>query len=221
MYGCVSYLDIIAPKFTDELIKQLLDIDANLTISMHMQTEDPVKAIKKLKAVISNIQKMKIEERKKAVRSGYDMDILPTDIVTYEKDTLEFLDDLNTSNQKMINMTFLITCYGRTKRELESLMQRVSGIIQQANCDLRCLQYLHRNRDLWHPHRLDAMRPGIERTLSTKSTAILVPFCTQELFMPAPAIYYGLNALSKQHDHGRPQKAPYTKRSYLRNTRKW
>ena len=110
MYGCVSYLDIIAPKFTDELIKQLLDIDANLTISMHMQTEDPVKAIKKLKAVISNIQKMKIEEQKKAVRSGYDMDILPTDIVTYEKDTLEFLDDLNTSNQKMINMTFLITC---------------------------------------------------------------------------------------------------------------
>lgn len=37
---------------------------------------------------------------------------------------------------------------------------------------------------------------GIERDLTTKSTAILVPFCTQELFMPAPAIYYGLNALS-------------------------
>ena len=195
MYGCVSYLDILAPKFTDELIKQLLDIDANLTISMHMQTEDPVKAIKKLKAVISNIQKMKIEEQKKAVRSGYDMDILPTDIVTYEKDTLEFLDDLNTSNQKMINMTFLITCYGRTKRELESLMQRVSGIIQQANCDLRCLQYLQ-EQGLMASAPIGCNETGIERTLSTKSTAILVPFCTQELFMPAPAIYYGLNALS-------------------------
>ena len=195
MYGCVSYLDIIAPKFTDELIKHLLDIDANLTISMHMQTEDPVKAIKKLKAVISNIQKMKIEEQKKAVRSGYDMDILPTDIVTYEKDTLEFLDDLNTSNQKMINMTFLITCYGRTKRELESLMQRVSGIIQQANCDLRCLQYLQ-EQGLMASAPIGCNETGIERTLSTKSTAILVPFCTQELFMPAPAIYYGLNALS-------------------------
>ena len=195
MYGCVSYLDIIAPKFTDELIKHLLDIDANLTISMHMQTEDPVKAIKKLKAVISNIQKMKIEEQKKAVRSGYDMDILPTDIVTYEKDTLEFLDDLNTSNQKMINMTFLITCYGRTKRELESLMQRVSGIIQQANCDLRCLQYLQ-EQGLVASAPIGCNETGIERTLATKSTAILVPFCTQELFMPAPAIYYGLNALS-------------------------
>ena len=195
MYGCVSYLDIIAPKFTDELIKQLLDIDANLTISMHMQTEDPVKAIKKLKAVISNIQKMTIEEQKKAGRSGYDMDILPTDIVTYEKDTLEFLDDLNTSNQKMINMTFLITCYGRTKRELESLMQRVSGIIQQANCDLRCLQYLQ-EQGLMASAPIGCNETGIERTLATKSTAILVPFCTQELFMPAPAIYYGLNALS-------------------------
>ena len=54
---------------------------------------------------------MKTEEQKKAVRSGYDMDILPTDIITYEKDTLELLDDLNTSNQKIIKMTFLITCF--------------------------------------------------------------------------------------------------------------
>lgn len=81
MYGCVSYLDMIAPRFSDELIKKLLDIDDNLTITMHMQTMDPVKAIKMLKAALTNIQKMKIEEQKKAVRSGYDMDILPTDIV--------------------------------------------------------------------------------------------------------------------------------------------
>ena len=106
----------------------------------------------------------KIEEQKKAVRSGYDMDILPTDIVTYEKDTLEFLDDLNTSNQKMINMTFLITCYGRTKRELESLMQRVSGIIQQANCDLRCLQYLQ-EQGLMASAPIGCNETGIERTL--------------------------------------------------------
>ena len=140
MYGSTNYLDIIAPRFNDELLKKLLDIDDNLSITMHMQTIDPVRAIKMLKGALTNIQKMKIEEQKKAVRSGYDMDILPTDIVTYEKDTLELLDDLNTSNQKLIKMTFLITCYGRTKRELENLTQRVSGIIQQANCNLRCLQ---------------------------------------------------------------------------------
>ena len=81
MYGSVHYLDIIAPRFNDELLKKLLDIDDNLTITMHMQTMDPVKAIKMLKGALTNIQKMKIEEQKKAVRSGYDMDILPTDII--------------------------------------------------------------------------------------------------------------------------------------------
>ena len=195
MYGCVHYLDIIAPRFNDELLKKLLDIDDNLTVTMHMQTMDPVKAIKMLKAALTNIQKMKIEEQKKAVRSGYDMDILPTDIITYEKDTLELLDDLNTSNQKIIKMTFLITCYGRNKRELENLIQRVSGIIQQANCNLRCMQYLQ-EQGLMASAPIGCNDTGIERVLTTKSTAILVPFCTQELFMPAPAIYYGLNALS-------------------------
>jgi type IV secretory pathway VirB4 component len=195
MHGCVSYLDIIAPKFNDELIKRLLEIDDNITISMHMQTEDPVRAIKRLKGALSNIQKMKIEEQKKAVRSGYDMDILPTDIVTYEKDTLELLDDLNSSNQKMIKMTFLITCFGKTKREMESLMQRVSGIIQQNNCNLRVLQYIQ-EQGLMASAPIGCNETGIERNLTTKSTAILEPFSTQELFMPAPAIYYGLNALS-------------------------
>lgn len=195
MYGCVHYLDIIAPRFNDELLKKLLDIDDNITITMHMQTMDPVKAIKMLKGALTNIQKMKIEEQKKAVRSGYDMDILPTDIITYEKDTMELLDDLNTSNQKIIKMTFLITTYGKTKRELENLKQRVSGIIQQANCNLRPLQYLQ-EQGLMASAPIGCNETGIERVLTTKSTAILVPFCTQELFMPAPSIYYGLNALS-------------------------
>ncbi len=195
MYGKVFYLNMIAPRFHDELVKKLLDIDDNLTLTMHMQTLDPIKAIKMLKVALSDIQKMKIEEQKKAVRSGYDMDILPTDIVTYEKDTLELLDDLNTSNQKLIKMTFLITCYGKTKRELENLIQRVSGIIQQANCNLRCLQYLQ-EQGLMASAPIGCNRTGISRGLTTKSCAILIPFCTQELFMPAPAIYYGLNALS-------------------------
>ena len=195
MYGSVHYLDIIAPKFDDELLKKLLDLDANLTITMHMQTMDPIKAIKMLKGALTNIQKMKIEEQKKAVRSGYDMDILPTDIITYEKDTLDLLDDLNSSNQKIIKMTFLITCYGRNKRELENITQRVSGIIQQANCNLRCMQYLQ-EQGLMASAPIGCNDTGIERDLTTKSTAILVPFCTQELFMPSPAIYYGLNALS-------------------------
>ena len=195
MFGSIHYLDILAPSLTDELLKRILDIDANVTVSMHMQTMDPVKAAKMLKSTLSNIQKMKIEEQKKAVRSGYDMDLIPTDIVTYEKDTLELLNDLNSSNQKLVRVTFVIGCFGRSKKEMEALTQRVSGIIQQANCNLRCLQYQQEQG-------INALSPigvndlGIERVLTTNSSAILIPFNTQELFMDGQALYYGQNSIS-------------------------
>ena len=195
MYGSVAYLNMIAPRFTDELMKKLLAVDENISITMHLQTVDPVKAMKNLKGSLSNIQKMKIDEQKKAVRNGYDMDIMPPDISAYERDTLALLEDLNNSNQKMINATFLITCFGKTKRELESVIQRVSGIIQQGNCNLRCMQYLQ-EKGLMASAPIGINETGIERDLTTKSTAILIPFSTQELFMPTPALYYGLNALS-------------------------
>lgn len=195
MYGSVFYLDMSAPRFTDGLVKKLLDIDSNITVTIHMNTADPVKALKMVKKALTNIQKTKIDEQKKAVRSGYDMDILPADITTYEKDTLELLEDLNTSNQKIINATFLITCYGRTKSSMEKLVQRVSGIIQQANCNLRNLQYLQ-EQGLMASAPVGCNGTGVSRGITTKSAAVLVPFSTQEIFMPAPALYYGLNTLS-------------------------
>jgi len=195
MFGTVQYLDITASQVNDELLQRFLDIDENLTISIHMQTMDTLKASKMLKNKLSNIQKMKIDEQKKAVRSGYDMDIMPADIVTFENDALELINDLNSSNQKIIRMTFLIACFGRTKKEMENLLQRVSGIVQQANCNLRCLQYQQEQG-------MNAVSPvgvnGINmvRILTTKSTAIFIPFNTQELFMDGQALYYGLNSLS-------------------------
>lgn len=195
MYGCVHYVDLIAPKGKDGLLKRILDIDSNITVTMHMNNMDPVKAIKLLKSKLTNIQGNKINEQKKAVRSGYDMDILPADIITYEKNVLKSLDDLNTSNQMLIQMTFLITTFGKTKSELENLTQRVSGIIQQAQCNLNPLQYLQET-GLMASAPIGCNETGIVRTITTSVATIFAPFCTRELFMPFPAFYYGLNALS-------------------------
>ena len=195
MFGSTKYLDIISPKLNDELLKKLLDIDSNISISIHMQTVEPVEAIKLLKRALSDVQKNKIDEQKKAVRAGYDMDILPTDIVLYEKNTMELLDDLNSSNQKLIWTTILISSFGKNKKELESVSQRVSGIIQQANCRFIDLQY---KQEL----AMNAAAPiGVNNTeegrhFITKNLAVLVPFNTQELFQQGQSLYYGLNALS-------------------------
>ncbi|MCR4745739.1 MAG: conjugal transfer protein TraE [Lachnospiraceae bacterium] len=195
MFGNTKYLDIISPKINDELLKKLLDIDSNMSISIHMRTVEPVEAIKLLKRALSDVQKNKIDEQKKAVRSGYDMDILPTDIVLYEKNTMELLDDLNSSNQKLIWTTILISGFGRNKKELENVSQRISGIIQQANCRFNDLQYKQEvAMNAASPIGVNDTEEG--RHFITKNLAVLVPFNTQELFQQGQSLYYGLNALS-------------------------
>ncbi len=195
MHGSVKYLDIIAPKINDELLMKILDIDSNLAVSMHMQTIEPLKAIKMLKEALSNVQKNKIDEQKKAVRGGWDMDIMPPDMLLYEKAALELLDDLNTSNQKLIQTTILIAGFGSSAKELEAVEQRILGIIQQANCRFLDLAY-EQEAAMIAASPIGYCNLFNKRNLVTKNLAILVPFNTRELFQMGQSLYYGRNALS-------------------------
>ena len=71
--GAVSYLQILAPELTDKMLAEFLDIDKDLIVNLHIQSVDQMKAIKLVKSKVTDINRMKIEEQKKAVRAGYDM----------------------------------------------------------------------------------------------------------------------------------------------------
>ena len=71
--GAASYLQILAPELTDKMLAEFLDMDSNLIVNLHIQSIDQMKAIKLVKSKVTDINRMKIEEQKKAVRAGYDM----------------------------------------------------------------------------------------------------------------------------------------------------
>ncbi len=50
---------------------------------MHIQSFDQNRAIKTVKRTITELDRSKIEEQKKAIRAGYDIDIIPSDLATY------------------------------------------------------------------------------------------------------------------------------------------
>ena len=106
MWGAASYLQIMASELSDKLLAEILELDAELTVTMHIQTVDQLKAIKTIKGKISDIGRMKAEEQKKAVRAGYDMEILPPDLITFSKDAAELLSDLQSRNERMFLLTF-------------------------------------------------------------------------------------------------------------------
>ena len=194
--GAVSFLHILAPELTDELLKNFLDIQASLAVNIHIKSIDQTEAIKMIKRKITDIDKMRIEEQKKAVRSGYDMDILPPDILTFGVDAKKLLEDLQSRNERLFLVTVLVMNTGRTRKELENRIFEASAIAQQKNCPLRRLDYQQED-GLMASVPIGINNIEIQRSLTTSSTAIFVPFTTQELFSDSPeALYCGLNALS-------------------------
>lgn len=195
-YGAMSFLQILAPELNDRVLSDFLEMESNLIITMHIQSVDQMKAIKTIKRKITDLDKMKIEEQKKAVRSGYDMDIIPSDLATYGGEAKKLLADLQSRNERMFLMTFLVLNTANSKKELDNILLQASGIANKHNCTLIRLDYQH-EQGFMSSLPLGKNLVPIQRSLTTSSTAIFVPFTTQELFQSGgEALYYGLNALS-------------------------
>ena len=196
LYGAMSYLQITASDLSDQLLKDFLDMESSEVVTMHIQSVDQTAAIKQIKHTITELDRSKIEEQKKAVRSGYDMDIIPSDLATYGKDAKALLKELQSQNERMFLVTFLIMNTGNTEQELENNVFQASSIAQKHNCNLRRLDF-QQEQGLMSSLPLANNLIEIQRVLTTSSTAIFVPFTTQELFQTGnEALYYGLNALS-------------------------
>ena len=197
LFGAMSFLSITASDLSDQLLKDFLEMDSSQIVTMHIQSVDQNKAIKTVKRTITELDRSKIEEQKKAVRAGYDMDIIPSDLATYGRDAKALLKELQSQNERMFLVTFLILNTGRTEQELETNIFQASSIAQKHNCNLCRLDY-QQEQGLMSSLPLAENQIEIQRGLTTSSTAIFIPFTTQELFQSGKeSLYYGLNALSQ------------------------
>ena len=195
-YGCMSFLSIDASDISDRLLADFLSMDSSQILTMHIKSVDQNEAIKTIKHTITELDRSKIEEQKKAVRAGYDMDIIPSDLATYGKDAKALLKELQSQNERMFLLTFIIMNTGKSKQELENNVFQAVSIAQKHNCNLIRLDY-QQEQGLMSTLPLANNMIEIQRGMTTSSTAIFVPFTTQELFQNGKeALYYGLNALS-------------------------
>ena len=193
--GAVSFLEILAPELNDRMLADILDLETGIVVNLHIKSIDQTEAIKTIKRKITDLDKMKIEEQKKAVRSGYDMDIIPSDLAMFGGEAKNLLQDLQSRNERMFLLTFLVVNMADTKRKLENDIFAAAGIAQKYNCALTRLDY-QQEAGLMSSVPLGENLIPIQRGLTTSSTAIFIPFITQELFQTGAALYYGLNALS-------------------------
>jgi type IV secretory pathway VirB4 component len=193
--GAASYLQIMASELSDRLLSEILEIDTEMTVTMHVNTVDQMKAIKAIKSKLTDIDKMKMDEQKKAARSGYDIDILPPDLVTFSRDAAALLAELQSRNERMFLLTFTIINTAPMRQRLENDIFTIAGICQKYNCALKRLDF-QQEQAFTSSLVLGQNSIEIQRGMTTSSTAIFVPFMTQELRMGGASLYYGMNALS-------------------------
>ena len=189
----IEFINAMEVREDDE---EFLDMESSLIVSMHIQSVDQVKAIKTVKRKITDLDRSKIEEQKKAVRAGYDMDIIPSDLATYGSEAKKLLQDLQSRNERMFLLTFLVLNTADNPRRLGNNIFQAGSIAQKYNCQLTRLDF-QQEEGLMSCLPLGLNQIEIQRGLTTSSTAIFVPFTTQELFQNGKeALYYGINALS-------------------------
>lgn len=195
-WAAASFLNITAADIFDEFLMKLLDLDDSLIINFHIQTLDQIQAIKQIKRIITDIEAMIIDEQKKAVRSGYDYDHIPNNLVLYSEEAKKLLEKLQNHDERLFLVTVLLTHTAKTREQLENNIFQTASVIQQKNCILRRLDY-QQEQGFQSSLPLGMNQIPIQRALTSSATAIFVPFTTSELFQSTgEALYYGTNAIS-------------------------
>ena len=190
--GAVSFLQILAPELNDRMLADFLDMESSLIVTMHVQSVDQVSAIKTIKRKITDLDRMKIEEQKKAVRSGYDMDIIPSDLATYGAEAKKLLQELQSRNERMFLLTFLVLNIADSVPKLRNNVFQASSIAQKYNCQLVRLDF-RQEAGLMSSLPLGLNQVEIQRSLTTSAVAKLKQVERGEL--DADAFLGGITAM--------------------------
>ena len=196
VFAEVNFLQLLASDIKDEMLSEFLEMEENMIVTFHIKAIDQMEAIKNVKRKITDLDKMKLEENKKAIRSGYDIDILPSDLVTYGAEAKNLLSELQNHDEKMFLVTILFMNTNKSKGKLDNTVFALKSIANRHNCSLKNLNY-RQEQGLVASLPLGINEVEIERGLTTSAAAIFIPFTTEELFIKGESLYYGLNALSR------------------------
>ena len=194
-FSAVYSINLLASELSDEILNDYLSQDDLYAINLHVTPFDQVEALKFIRLKLTDVEQMKIDEQKKAIKAGYDPDILPPSIKMYVQEFENVLEELSNKNERLFFVTLTIRSFAKNKAELKRQQEFLKRITQKSGCKLVNLDY-QQEQAFNSSLPLGYNTLNIKRILTTSAVAVFVPFTTEELFQGNDATYYGLNAIS-------------------------
>ena len=194
-YGRVLYMQDYASYVKDDMVSELCDLSRDLMLSIDIlpvPTDEAVREIQnKLLGVETNVTNW---QRRQNANNNFSA-VVPYDMELQRKETKEMLEDLTTRDQRMMFGLLTMVHMAETKEQLDSDTETLFSVARKHLCQLSTLKWQQADGlDTVLPYGLRKI--NALRTLTTESTAVLIPFHTQEIMQPG-GIYYGQNAVSK------------------------
>ncbi len=183
------------PSFLkDSMLSELTDFSRNMMLSVDIEpipTDDAVKEVqKKLLAVETDITKW---QQKQNMNNNFSANV-PYELEQMRKEIKEFLDDLTTRDQRMMFVTVTLLHIADSLDALNNDTETILSIGRKHLCNFATLKYQQEDgMNTVLPYGLINIRAI--RTMTTESTAVLMPYKTQEI-IDNDGIYYGINAIS-------------------------
>lgn len=194
-YGRVLYMQDYASYVKDDMVSELCDLSQNLMLSIDIlpvPTDEAVREIQnKLLGVETNVTNW---QRRQNANNNFSA-VVPYDMELQRKETKEMLDDLTTRDQRMMFGLLTMVHMADDKKQLDSDTETLLSVARKHLCQLSVLKWQQVDGlNTVLPYGLRKI--NALRTLTTESTAVMIPFHTQEIMQPG-GIYYGQNAVSK------------------------
>lgn len=194
-YARALYLKDLPTYLSDTILADLTNLNSNMLTSIQYTSVPADKALKIVRNQMININANMIERQKKASKAGYGIDLISPELQKAQEEANGLLQDLTSKNQKMFLINLIIVHFADDLETLNSDTEMIQTVARRALCEIKPLLGQQEN-GLATALPLCNNKLAIERTLTTESVSVFMPFVSQEL-MQANGMYYGLNSVSR------------------------
>lgn len=193
-YGRTMYLNSIPAYHGAAYMVGLSNLNVEMIISMHYNPMAQHKAAKMVNDQLRNVRGEISEAERHAIRSGYSADLIPDSMEESLAMTKDLLDDITKRDQKLFQVSIIVTVFGSTLHELDESCRIVQKYSEKKMCPLATLIY-QQEEGLNSSLPLCVNQIEASRLMTTETAAIFIPYTSQELFQRG-GLYYGVNQIT-------------------------
>ena len=184
------------PTFINDMfLSELTDFSLNLLLTINVKPIEPHIALKMVKRQITGMEANKIDYQKRSLRGGYLEAFIPFELRNSLEEAQALLDEIVNKNQKLYLTNIIMVHLADSKEDLDRDTELINSVARKYLCQVGVLNY-QQEEGLNSVLPLGINSLKVDRCLTTESTAIFIPFTSQELVQP-DGMYYGLNAVSR------------------------